>query len=136
MATLSLFHCACSLFHTTSTFIDVTRRVFLLCFPMIFSHFCIAAIHLPRIHFENMIPTLGGSHNSQNNFKKMTRAWTATIAKHVISFGNFQETNFSGILTAEVLKIAELTLPRSTGIRKNNASHRARGSQFQLFEHP
>jgi hypothetical protein len=66
----------------------------------------------------------------------VTRAWTAKIAKHVISFGNFQETRFSGILTAEVLKKAELALPRSMGIKQNNASHRARGSQFQLFEHP
>ena len=46
------------------------------------------------------------------------------------SFDNFQKSMFSSILAAEVLKKAEVALPRCMGIKKNNASHRARGSHF------
>ena len=81
-------------------------------------------------------PHAGWESQFSKQFKTVTRAWTAKIAKRVLSFCKFQEISFSGILTAEVLKKADLALPRSMGIRKNNASHRARGSQFQLFEHP
>ena len=40
------------------------------------------------------------------------------MSKDVKSFGNFQETNVSGILAAKVLKKSKLALPRSTGIKK------------------
>ena len=52
------------------------------------------------------------------------------------SVGNVQKSMFSSILAAEVLKKAELALPRSMGIKKNVASHGAWGSHFQFFEHP
>ena len=50
------------------------------------------------------------------------------------SFGDFQETCFSIILAAEGLKKAKLALPRSMGIKQNNASHRARGSRFWFLQ--
>ena len=67
---------ACLLLHTTSIFIDVAQGMFLLCFPMIFSRFCIATIHLPRIRFGNLIPTLGGNRTFQSNQNKWrTHGW-------------------------------------------------------------
>jgi hypothetical protein len=39
------------------------------------------------------------------------------------------------MFTAEVLKKAKLAFPRSTGIKQNNASHRAWGSHVQDLQH-
>ena len=127
----------------------------------------VATIHLPTIHFENVIPALGGNHifwnkqkqrrrnNStpENSFwkrdphagweshfskqsKKVKHTWTAQMPNVVKSFWNFQETCFSSIIAAEVLKKTKLALPRSTGIKQNNASHRAWGSHSWFLQHP
>jgi hypothetical protein len=48
--------------HFLVTVFDMLAWAFLLGFPMVFSHSCITTIHLPRIHSENVIPTLGGNH--------------------------------------------------------------------------
>ena len=52
------------------------------------------------------------------------------------SLGIFQKWMFSTRITAEVLKKPQNALPPSMGIKQKYASHRAWGSQFQLFEHP
>ena len=70
VATLPSRYCACSLLHTTSPLIDTIQNVCVLCFPVIFYHFCIATIPPPRIHFNHAIPTLSGNHICQHHPKK------------------------------------------------------------------
>ena len=62
-------------------------------------------------------PHAGWESHFSKQAKKVKRAWTARTTKVVISFGYCQETMFSSILTAEVLKKATFALPRSTGIK-------------------
>ena len=38
-------------------------------FPMIVEQLCIKTIHLPRLNFENRIPTLGGKHSFEMQHK-------------------------------------------------------------------
>ena len=40
----------------------------------IFSKLCFNAIHLPRIHFGNLMPTLGGNHIFENKQKQLRRS--------------------------------------------------------------
>ena len=43
------------------------------CFFYILRKLCVTAIHLPNIHFENVISTLGGGHTFQNKQKNLRR---------------------------------------------------------------
>ena len=90
----------------------------------------------PEISLWKCDPHAGWESHFSKQSKKVKHAWAAQMPKDAKSFGNFQETSFSSILAAEVLKKSKLALPRSTGIKKNNASHRAWGSHFWFLQHP
>ena len=90
----------------------------------------------PEISLWKCDPHAGWESHFSKQSKKVKHAWAAQMPKDVKSFGNVQETNFSGILAAEVLNKSKLALPRSTGIKNNNASHRAWGSHFWFLQHP
>ena len=88
---------------------------------------------------QNVIPTQGGKHmfaSMQKKHKTCSAHSLEKTSKVNESFGNFQKWMFSTSITAEVLKKLQNAFPPSMGIKQKYASHRAWGSQFQLFEHP
>ena len=99
----------------------------------------IARIHLLNVDIQIVIPTQGGNRIFATNIKTAPPHVTSVINKIKQindSYVNFQESKFSSILAAEVLKKAEVAVPRSTGIKQNNGSRPARGSHVCVLQHP